>query len=186
MRLFQSARIVALAPLLLSGVSGLATAAELTIGVRAGPLSIDPNFTSAGTHAEAMKHIYDTLIKSGNDLELQPGLATNWEFKLREGVKFHDGSDFTADDVKFSIERIPRVTGPNPTTIYVRRVKSVEVVDAHTVRVKTDGPAPTLPNDFVRLFVVSHVAARDYSDAPEKAAEGFNSGKAAIGTGPYK
>ncbi|RXT54120.1 ABC transporter substrate-binding protein [Bradyrhizobium betae] len=194
MRWFRSARIVALAPILLSGVSGVATAADLTIGVRAGPLSIDPNFTSAGTHAEAMKHIYDTLIKSGSDLELQPGLATNWspidattwEFKLREGVKFHDGSDFSADDVKFSIERIPRVTGPNPTTIYVRRVKSVEVVDAHTVRVKTDGPAPTLPNDFVRLFVVSHVAARDYSDTPEKAAEGFNSGKAAIGTGPYK
>ena len=179
---------------LLGGVSSAALAADLTIGVRAGPLSIDPDFTAAGTHAEAMKHIYDSLIKSGNNLELEPGLATSWtaiddstwEFKLRPGVKFHDGSDFTAEDVKFSIERIPRVAGPNPTTIYVRRVKGVEIVDPLTIRVKTDGPAPNLPNDFIRLFVVSHIAAKDYSDSAEKASEGFNSGKAAIGTGPYK
>ena len=183
-----------LATALLGGVSSAALAADLTIGVRAGPLSIDPDFTAAGTHAEAMKHIYDSLIKSGNNLELEPGLATSWtaiddstwEFKLRPGVKFHDGSDFTAEDVKFSIERIPRVAGPNPTTIYVRRVKAVEIVDPLTIRVKTDGPAPNLPNDFIRLFVVSHIAAKDYSDSAEKASEGFNSGKAAIGTGPYK
>ena len=42
---------------------------------------------------------------------------TTWEFTLREGVKFHDGSDVTAEDGKFSIERIPNVTGPNPTTV---------------------------------------------------------------------
>ena len=187
-------RTTVLATVLLGGVSSAVLAADLTIGVRAGPLSIDPDFTAAGTHAEAMKHIYDSLIKSGNNLELEPGLATSWtaiddttwEFKLRPGVKFHDGSDFTAEDVKFSIERIPRVAGPNPTTIYVRRVKGVEIVDPLTIRVKTDGPAPNLPNDFIRLFVVSHIAAKDYSDSAEKASEGFNSGKAAIGTGPYK
>lgn len=184
----------ALAATLLGGVSSTVLAADLTIGVRAGPLSIDPDFTAAGTHAEAVKHIFDSLIKSGNNLELEPGLATSWtpiddttwEFKLRPGVKFHDGSDFTAEDVKFSIERIPRVAGPNPTTIYVRRVKGIEIVDPLTIRIKTDGAAPTLPNDFIRLFIVSHIAAKDYSDSPEKASEGFNSGKAAIGTGPYK
>jgi len=178
----------------LAGTAALPVLAQdLTIGVRAGPLSIDPDFTSAGTHAEAMKHIYDTLIKSGNNLELEPGLAeswtavddTTWEFKLRKGVKFHDGSDFTAEDVKFSIERIPHVAGPNPTTIYVRRVASTEIVDDHTIRVKTTGPAPTLPNDFIRLFIVSHNAAKGLN-TPEEASAAFNSGKAAIGTGPYK
>ncbi len=194
MTVSKTFRTAVLATALLGGVSSAALAADLTIGVRAGPLSIDPDFTAAGTHAEAMKHIYDSLIKSGNNLELEPGLATSWtaiddstwEFKLRPGVKFHDGSDFTAEDVKFSIERIPRVAGPNPTTIYVRRVKGVEIVDPLTIRVKTDGPAPNLPNDFIRLFVVSHIAAKDYSESAEKASEGFNSGKAAIGTGPYK
>lgn len=164
----------------------------LTIGVRGGPDSIDPHFTATGTHAEALKHIYDTLTWSGDGLEVQPRLAeswkaldaTTWEFKLRKGVKFHDGSDFSAEDVKFSIERIPVVAGPNPTTIYVRRVKETKIVDAHTVHIVTDGPAPVLPNDFIRLFIVSSKAAKGLTK--DTANEAFNSGKAATGTGPYK
>ena len=99
-------------------------------------------------------------------------------------MKFHDGSDFTAEDVKFSIERIPIVSGPNPTMIYVRRVKEAKVVDPHTIHIATDGPAPTLPNDFIRLFIVSHKAAAGLTK--ESANQAFNSGKAAIGTGPFK
>jgi peptide/nickel transport system substrate-binding protein len=169
-----------------------AFAQTLTMGVRGGPDSIDPHFTATGTHAEALKHVFDTLVWSGDGLEIEPRLAeswkpldaTTWEFKLRKGVKFHDGSDFTAEDVKFSIERIPVVTGPNPLTIYVRRVKETRIVDPHTVRIVTDGPAPVLPNDFIRLFIVSAKAAKGLTK--ETANEAFNSGKAAIGTGPYK
>ncbi len=169
-----------------------ATAQTLTIGVRGGPDSIDPHFTATGSHAEALKHVFDTLVWSGDGLELEPRLAeswkavdpTTWEFKLRKGVKFHDGSDFTAEDVKFSIERIPVVSGPNPTTIYTRRVKEVKIVDPHTVHVVTDGPAPILANDFIRLFIVSHKAAAGLTK--ETANEAFNTGKAAVGTGPYK
>ncbi len=169
-----------------------ALAQTLTIGVRGGPDSIDPHFTATGTHAEALKHVFDTLVWSGDGLELEPRLAeswraindTTWEFKLRRGVKFHDGSDFTAEDVKFSIERIPTVAGPNPTTIYVRRVKETKVIDPLTLHVITDGAAPTLPNDFIRLFIVSAKAAAGLTK--ESANEAFNSGKAAVGTGPYK
>ncbi len=169
-----------------------AVAQTLTIGVRGGPDSIDPHFTATGPHAEALKHVFDTLVWSGDGLELEPRLAeswkaindTTWEFKLRRGVKFHDGSDFTAQDVKFSIERIPMVSGPNPTTIYVRRVKETKVIDPFTLHVITDGAAPTLPNDFIRLFIVSSKAAAGLTK--ESANEAFNSGKAAVGTGPYK
>lgn len=169
-----------------------AVAQTLTIGVRGGPDSIDPHFTATGTHAEALKHVFDTLVWSGDGLELEPRLAeswkplndSTWEFKLRRGVKFHDGSDFTAADVKFSIERIPVVAGPNPTTIYVRRVKETRIVDPLTVHIVTDGPAPNLPNDFIRLFIVSSKAAAGLTK--ETANEAFNSGKAAVGTGPYK
>ena len=175
--------------------TALATSAfaqTLTIGVRGGPDSIDPHFTATGTHAEALKHVFDTLVWSGDGLELEPRLAeswkavndTTWEFKLRQGVKFHDGSDFTAQDVKFSIERIPTVAGPNPTTIYVRRVKETRIIDPYTIQVITDGAAPTLPNDFIRLFIVSSKAAAGLTK--DTANEAFNSGKAAIGTGPYK
>ncbi len=169
-----------------------AVAQTLTIGVRGGPDSIDPHFTATGTHAEALKHVFDTLVWSGDGLELEPRLAeswraindTTWEFKLRRGVKFHDGSDFTAADVKFSIERIPVVAGPNPTTIYVRRVKETKIIDPYTIHILTDGAAPVLPNDFIRLFIVSAKAAAGLTK--ESANEAFNSGKAAIGTGPYK
>lgn len=173
--------------------AGSAFAQTLTIGVRGGPESLDPHFSALGTHAEAAKHIFDTLVWSGDNLQLEPGLAeswksldaTTWEFRLRKGVKFHDGTDFTASDVKFSIERVPAVSGPTTTTIYVRRVKEVVIVDPHTLHIKTDGPAATLPYDFVRLFIVSANAAKD-SSTKETSAAGFNSGKAAIGTGPYK
>ena len=169
-----------------------AVAHTLTIGVRGGPDSIDPHFTATGTHAESLKHVFDTLVWSGGGLELEPRLAeswkalndTTWEFKLRKGVKFHDGSDFTAADVKFSIERIPVVSGPNPTTIYVRRVKETKIIDPYTVQIVTDGAAPNLPNDFIRLFIVSAKAAAGLTK--DNANEAFNSGKAAVGTGPYK
>ena len=175
-----------------TGMISAVTAQTLTIGVRGGPDSIDPHFTATGSHAEALKHVFDTLVWSGDGLELEPRLAeswkavndTTWEFKLRKGVKFHDGSDFTAEDVKFSIERIPVVAGPNPTTIYVRRVKETKIIDAHTLQVITDGAAPNLPNDFIRLFVVSSKAAAGLTKESANAA--FNSGKAAVGTGPYK
>ncbi|MCY4190736.1 MAG: ABC transporter substrate-binding protein [Litoreibacter sp.] len=173
--------------------AGAVSAQTLTMGVRGGPESMDPHFSALGPHAEAAKHIFDTLVWSGTDLQIEPGLAESWtpidedtwEFKLRQGVKFHDGSDFDAEDVKFSIERIPVVTGPTTTTIYVRRVASVDIIDSHTIHINTDGQAATLPNDFIRLFIVSSEAAADFS-TPETAAEGFNSGKATIGTGPYK
>ena len=191
MKLTPMLRTLLLASALAAPVPVLAD--DLVIATKSGPASMDPHYTATSANAEATKQVFDTLLKSGNELQIEPMLATEWtaiddttwEFKLREGVKFHDGSDFTAEDVKFSIERIPNVTGPNPTTVYVRRVAGIEIVDPHTIRIRTEGPAPTLPNDFVRLFIVSHTAAAEYS-TQETSAEGFNSGKATIGTGPYK
>ncbi|CAH0172813.1 ABC transporter substrate-binding protein [Roseomonas sp. CECT 9278] len=173
-------------------MAGAATAQTLTMGVIAGPESIDPHYTATGTHSESLKHVFDTLTHSGDRLQIEPGLAeswsvvnpTTWEFRLRRGVKFHDGSDMTAEDVAASIRRMQTLSGPNPTSIYVRRVREVQVVDPHTLRVVTDGPAPTLPNDFIRLFVVSARATAGLT--PENSNEAFNGGRVAIGTGPYR
>ncbi len=169
-------------------VAALPAAAEdLVIGLRAGPDSIDPHWSTLGSQAEALRHIYDTLVDVDEKLQLKPGLAvswepiddTTWEFKLREGVKFHDGTDFTAEDVKFSIERIPEVTGPMSMTLYTKYVDSVEVVDDYTLRINTKGIAPALPNDFTRLFVVPSETGMEAGN------EEFNSGEKAIGTGPF-
>ncbi|WP_163849535.1 ABC transporter substrate-binding protein [Pseudooceanicola aestuarii] len=163
-------------------------AEDLVIGLRAGPDSMDPHWSTLGSQADALRHVYDTLIDVDDKLQLQPGLAvsweaiddTTWDFKLREGVKFHDGTDFTAEDAKFSIERIPEVTGPMSMTLYTKYVDSVEVVDDYTLRVHTKGIAPALPNDFTRLFVVPSETGMEAGN------EEFNSGDKAIGTGPYK
>ena len=188
----RRAAVTFLCLVMAAAISPPLRAQTLTIGVRAGPESMDPDYTGAGNHAEAMKHIFDTLVWAGDQLQLEPGLAeswrpidnTTWEFKLRHGVKFHDGSDFTAEDVKFSIERMPIASGPNPTTVYVKRVKEIRIIDPFTIHIVTDGPAPNLPNDFVRLFIVSHIAAAGLTRDNHN--EAFNSGRAAIGTGPFR
>lgn len=181
-------RPTALAAALAVSVSGYAFAEDLTIGVNLGPDSIDPHWSTLGAQADALRHIFDTLVDADENLQLKPSLAESWtviddvtwEFRLRDGVTFHDGSPLTAADVKFSIERIPVVTGPMPMTLYTKHVDSVEVVDDLTLRVTTKGTAPALPNDFTRLFVVSENTGMDARN------EQFNSGEMAIGTGPYK
>lgn len=188
-RQFLSAGVAAaLLPALPLPALAQTTGRTLTVGVRTGPESIDPHWSTLGGHIEALRHIFDSLIGQDENLGLQPGLAlswtavddTTWEFKLRDGVKFHDGSDFTAEDVKFSLERIPQVTGPMSMTLYTKRATGAEVVDRLTVRVKTNGPAPSLPNDFSRLMIVSHKIGMEPRN------EQFNSGQAAIGTGPFR
>ncbi|MBK1657031.1 ABC transporter substrate-binding protein [Paracraurococcus ruber] len=181
--------LAAAAALLLAGP---AAAQTLTIGVRAGPESIDPHFTATGTHAETLTHVFDTLTRSGPELEILPGIAeswrvldpTTWEFRLRQGVTFHDGAAMTAEDVAASIRRMQVLSGPNPTRIYVRRVQEVRIIDPHTIHIVTDGPAPTLPNDFIRVFVTK--ASITAGLTPETSNEAFNTGRAAIGTGPYR
>jgi peptide/nickel transport system substrate-binding protein len=188
----QNYRRSILAGVAVALMAGTAGAQTLTMGVIAGPESIDPHFTATGTHSESLKHVFDTLTHSGDRLQVEPGLAeswrivnpTTWEFRLRRGVKFHDGSDMTAEDVAASIRRMQTLSGPNPTRIYVRRVQEVRIVDPHTIQIVTDGPAPTLPNDFIRLFVTSARATAGLT--PENSNEAFNSGRAAIGTGPYR
>jgi peptide/nickel transport system substrate-binding protein len=180
----------ALAALVAStALAGIANADELTVGVRSGAESMDPHFSAIGINVSAMKNVYETLTARDNNLQLQPGLAESWEpvdeltwrFKLREGVNFHDGSALDAADVVHSVNRIPLAAGPDGGLVtYTRRIVEATAIDDLTVEFKTDSPAATLPLDLTRLFVIpSEVAI----DAPVSE---FNSGAAAIGTGPYR
>ena len=168
---------------------------DITVALQLEPPHLDPTSAAAGAIDSVLySNVFEGLTRFMSDGSVVPGLAQSWEisedgltytFKLHDGVTFHDGTTMDAEDVKFSIERIPVVTGPTTTAIYVRRVASVDIIDPYTIHINTDGQAATLPNDFIRLFIVSSEAAADYS-TPETASEGFNSGKATIGTGPYK
>ena len=106
---------------------------------------------------------------------------TTWEFKLRKGVKFHDGGDFTAQDVVFSLDRVPNVpNSPSSFASYTKQITEKIIVDPLTIRFKTAAPYPLMATDMSTVFIISARAAKGAST------EDFNSGKAAVGTGAFK
>jgi peptide/nickel transport system substrate-binding protein len=166
-----------------------AAAAELAIGLGAEVTSIDPHFHNLSPNSNVGKHIFDALVHQDEQQRLTPGLAVSWkaledatwEFKLRQGVKFHDGSDFTAEDVAFTVKRAPAVpNSPSSYGIYLAAIAETIVVDPYTVRFKTKGPYPLLPTDISNILIVSHKVGASATTAD------YDSGKAAIGTGPFK
>ncbi len=185
-RLSARARVALLAASLLPVAAG---AAELRIATGGAFTSMDPHFHDNSTNVALTSHVFDSLVTVDEDYRPAPGLAeswravgpTTWEVKLREGVTFHDGGAFSADDIVFTFERIPQVpNSPARFTPYIRGVQRLEVVDAHTLRLHTAVPTPTLPILLSSFGIVGRKQSGDGSTAE------FNSGKAAIGTGPYR
>ena len=184
-RFFKTAALAAL----LGGTALSASAQQLTMGLAAEQSSIDPQFSRTGNNQNTSNMIFEELVKFDRNLQISPGLATEWtnldpltwQIKLREGVTFQDGSPFTADDVIFSLERAPNVpNSPAPYTDMVSNIDKLEKVDDLTLKITTKIPDPALIEDIGRVFIISKAA----SDG--KATEDFNAGTAAIGTGPYK
>ncbi len=161
--------------------------AELRVGLAADVTSMDPHFLNLQPNINIAWHVFDALTHVDEDARLIPGLATSWratdattwEFKLRRGVKFHDGSEFTAADAVFSIERTLKM--PNGQFgIFTRRIVAEQIVDPYTLRLKTATPYAMVPYDMNSVFVVSKKAASNAR------AEDFDSGRAMIGTGPFR
>jgi peptide/nickel transport system substrate-binding protein len=181
-------RLALLCASMLAALSIGAHAQTLSIGIQDEPNTLDPQWNLVGNNTQAMRNIYDTLSARDRNLQLVPSLAlswravddTTWEYKLRPGVKFHDGSDFTAEDVKFTIARVGSIPGnPNSYAVYVGQIREVVVVDPLTVRFVTNGPAPLLPTNLSNIFILSS------RNGPQPNGD-FNTGKAAIGTGPFR
>jgi peptide/nickel transport system substrate-binding protein len=103
---------------------------------------------------------------------------TTWEVKLRSGVKFHDGTPFTAKDVKATFDRVLNPENKLTARGNHAKIKSVEVVDDHTVRFKTDGPYPLFVERLTALVMQSEKVIR------EKGHEWMQENP--VGTGPYK
>src|SRR5262244_1383593 len=133
--------------------------------------------------------MFESLLERDQSLKLVPALAaempqlvapTTWEFKLRKGVKFHNGEDFTAESVKFSVERLINPANKLRGSSSFAPIDRVEIVDTYTVRIHTKKPWPVF---------LSHIALRPVAMYPPKEYAGKDTAaisKHPIGTGPYK
>lgn len=126
---------------------------DLIVAKQSDIVSLDPAGSNDVPSSDLQNNIYESLTKLDENMEVQPSLATSWEpvednvweFKLREGVKFHDGSDFNADVVKANIERIQNPDVASARAFLYEMVTDIEVVDEYTVRFTTEYPFAPLP-----------------------------------------
>jgi peptide/nickel transport system substrate-binding protein len=157
-------------------------------------LTLDPHSQNHATTHAMMQYAYEGLVRYSKDYQIEPCLATSWEavsdtdwrFHLRKGVKFHDGTPFSADDVVFSFKRIREPQGTNQ--IYVSGIKEVKKIDDYTIEMLLDGPNPVLLRNIVDFRIMSkswsekhrseHI--QDYAKREETYAS-----RNANGTGPY-
>lgn len=148
--------------------------------------NMDPHKANDIYTANVTKQIYNNLVKMDQNMEIQKDLAESWEnpdaktwvFHLRKGVKFHNGEEFTARDVKFTLDRIldPKIASPGKRL--VSELAKVEVVDPYTVRLTTKQPfAPLLTN--LTRYEMAMLNQKAVTEA------GPDFGKHPIGTGPF-
>ena len=175
-----------------SAVAAVATGAladELVIGTRNETTSIDPHFYNTSSNHQVVAHVFEYLVIKDNRQRLKPGLAeswrpvddTTWEFKLRKDVRLSDGTPFTADDFMYNVERSTSgdLKLPAPSTRYMLG-KTYKKIDDYTIHVSAGKPYPLMPND----MSVSPLVSAKYGKGAKT--EDYNSGKATIGSGPYK
>lgn len=181
-------RIVTLAAAAVMFAGASASAQTLKVGLFSEPSAMDPHYHNLGPNNAFSSNVYEALVLQDEQQKLMPGLAvswkpvndTTWEFKLRQGVKFHDGSDFNADDVIFTFERAPNVpNSPSSFGTYLKG-KSFKKIDDYTVHAITEKPYPLMPVDLSQIVIISNEVGKDVTTSQ------FNSGEAAIGTGQYK
>ncbi|KAA0912946.1 ABC transporter substrate-binding protein [Aquicoccus porphyridii] len=186
-----------LAAALLAGTA-IGASAETLRWARAGDsLTLDPHAQNEGPTHTLSHQMYEPLIIRDMTGAFQAALATDWApkadnpdvwvFNLRQGVTFHDGADFTAEDVVFSINRA-KSENSNMKEL-LNSIVEVRAVDDHTVEFVTDGPNPILPSNLTNLFMMDKgwAEANDSVDVQQvEAGEKTFASSNTNGTGPYK
>lgn len=169
--------------LLAAGVS----AQTLRIGTQS-PFVIDPHAVFLGPDMAVARQIYDSFVGRDSESNWVPGIAVSWrrvddltwEFGLRAGVVFSDGGALTAEDVVFSFGRVMSLQTASSFVSNMRSIVRTEAVGPLTVRVTTSRPNAVLPGQLTNIFIVSKAVATGASTAE------FQSGRAAVGTGPFR
>ncbi len=159
-------------------------------------LTLDPHSQNEGPTSTLLHHVYETLVSRALDGSLEPRLATSWEIHaddptiwvitLREGVKFHDGSDFTAEDVVFSIDRV-RAESSGFRALH-SAVTGATAIDDLTVHIQMAGPSPLYVQNLTNFFIMdSGWAEANNVQLPQNFAAGEENFavRNTNGTGPY-
>ena len=179
-----------LVPALLLAIVGQAPAQPkdtLTVALVSHAPVLDPHFHFERVGILVNINMFDSLLHKNTKLEYEPSLATSWkplsdtqwEFKLRRGVQFHNGETMTAEDVKFSFERVLDQKKKSPQFGNIRAIKEVRIVDPETIHIITDKPFPLLLERLVFFPIVPKKHVETVGDQ----AFGIS---APVGTGPWK
>lgn len=131
------------------------TAGDITIGMMDEMVILDLHGSNDSASSQVRRNIYETLVSQTVDMELEPGLATEWELieddvlnlKLREGTTFHEGSEFTAEDVKATLDRVRDGAVASQVAFLFEMIEEVEIVGDHEVNLHTSYPFAPLPRD---------------------------------------
>lgn len=151
------------------------------------PERFDPHLTSAFASFQVLENVYDTLVQPGADLSMEPALATDWTisddgltwtFNLREGVTWHNGREFTADDVVFSYERIMDPDFGAANAFRFASVEEVVAVDDMTVEIHLMRPTPNL--------LVNIGGFKGMAIVPQEIVDDGTIDTTPVGTGPFK
>ena len=182
----KSLVLLALASALLSTTAFAAPRTDLVIGIQLEPTNLDPTTGGAAAAIRSVTdlNIYNGLTKIDKDGAVQPDLATNWDisadgltytFHLKTGVKFNDGTPFTAADVKWTLDRDRAADSKSAQKQLFTNIASVDVVDPATVKVTLTQPQGDFPYDlgWGDAVIVSQKTAATNVTTP-------------VGTGPYE
>ena len=178
-----------------ASLAGPAGAQTLRWAAQNDILTMDPHSQNHATTNAILMHAYEGLTRYGPTYQIEPALATKWtfitptqvRFELRKGVKFHDGTPFTADDVVFSFGRIKQPQGT--MQIYVTGISEIKKIDDHTVDLILSAPNPILLRNIIDFNIMSKAWSeknRTTSVQDYKAKEENFASRNVMGTGPYK
>ena len=173
--------------------AGAVHAEEFTWAGQTDPQTMDPHAVNAAPVLGFLNNVYEGLVRRGQDMTVEPALATGWEpigegegwrFTLREGVTFHGGEEFTAEDVLFSYERAS--SEESDTSSWFAPVSEVIVVDDYTVDIMTSAPNPIFPDSIANWMIMdSGWAEANDAQRPNKE-EGNFATLNANGTGAFR
>jgi len=176
---------------------GSGSGGDLVIANLSDAVSLDPAGVNDVPSYDVQTNIFERLVKQDENMELQPLLAESWEaiddvtweFKLQEGVTFHDGSEFNADVVKTNVERVLDPDVAAPAASYLAMIDEIEVVDDYTIRFITEFPFSALPSHFahnVGGMISKEQIEDDYAAMEEGKEPGTVINENPTGTGYFK